>query len=58
MLTAWLRDGLNFHCLSAPPDGKLEHLYLHRIDATALLISRLGKNGESCDPIAHLSAER
>jgi len=58
MLKEWLWDGSNFHCLSAPPNGKLARLYLHRIDATALLISRLGKNGEGCDPIADLSAER
>ena len=58
MLKEWLRDGSNFHCLSAPPDGKIGNLYLHRIDATALLISRLGKNGESFDLIGHLSAER
>jgi len=55
---AWLRDGFNFHCLSAPPDGMILHLYLLRIDVTALLISRRGKNGESGDPIVDISSER
>jgi len=58
MLMAWLRDGFNFHCLSAPPDGMMSHLYLLRIDVTALLISRRGKNGESGDPIVDISSER